>query len=263
MDYRQYDNATGRFNADDALSEATYSNSPYHFAGNNPIYYSDPTGLLSEGFGNFSTPIEDGFANFYNSGGGGEFGGFMSMNGIFQDPNGSGVPLDEVFVTNDYKKPFNYLYGGQNWLYSYISSDRGSRRIGYADSDFWSEANTAIAALGVANGAKTELIEYAGKLGELSKTTSNYLRLFKRAGIVGSAVTAAYSGFNVAGQHNKGGWVEVFKHRDIIDTTVGGVGLAATAGVYFTLVSNPVGWGIGIGVLVYGGATLIYDQYNP
>jgi len=25
---------------------------------------------------------------------------------------------------------------------------------------------------------------------------------------------------------------------------------------------SPVGWGIGAGVLIYGGATMIYDAYN-
>ena len=45
MDFRQYDNAIGRFNVIDALSEQAYSNSTYAFAGNNPALYGDPTGL--------------------------------------------------------------------------------------------------------------------------------------------------------------------------------------------------------------------------
>jgi len=45
MDFRQYDNAIGRFVSSDALSEINYSQSPYHFANNNPVFFSDPTGL--------------------------------------------------------------------------------------------------------------------------------------------------------------------------------------------------------------------------
>jgi uncharacterized protein RhaS with RHS repeats len=40
------------------------------------------------------------------------------------------------------------------------------------------------------------------------------------------------------------------------------VGLGATALAAAGLISNPVGWAIGIGVLVYGRATLIYDAVN-
>lgn len=49
MDFRQYDNALGRFNAIDKLAAYEYNNTPYHFAGNNPISYADPTGLLPWG----------------------------------------------------------------------------------------------------------------------------------------------------------------------------------------------------------------------
>lgn len=45
MDWRQYDNAIGRFNSIDKLSEVNYEQSPYHFSNNNPITFSDPTGL--------------------------------------------------------------------------------------------------------------------------------------------------------------------------------------------------------------------------
>ncbi|HCQ12820.1 DUF6443 domain-containing protein [Flavobacterium sp.] len=47
MDFRQYDPSTGRFYNIDLLAEATYSKTPYHFAGNNPVIGSDPTGLLT------------------------------------------------------------------------------------------------------------------------------------------------------------------------------------------------------------------------
>jgi RHS repeat-associated protein len=46
MDFRQYDNAIGRFNGMDALLELYPDFSPYRFGFNNPNYWSDPTGLL-------------------------------------------------------------------------------------------------------------------------------------------------------------------------------------------------------------------------
>lgn len=44
-----------------------------------------------------------------------------------------------------------------------------------------------------------------------------------------------------------------------VDATVGTIGVGTTALVALGLVSNPVGWAIGIGVLAYGTGTMIYD----
>ena len=48
MDYRQYDNALGRFNCIDPLAEFGHSFSPYRFGYNNPVAFSDPSGLLEQ-----------------------------------------------------------------------------------------------------------------------------------------------------------------------------------------------------------------------
>src|SRR5690606_19928404 len=42
MDFRQYDNALGRFNAMDPVIH--FSMSPYNAFDNNPVYWSDPSG---------------------------------------------------------------------------------------------------------------------------------------------------------------------------------------------------------------------------
>ena len=47
------------------------------------------------------------------------------------------------------------------------------------------------------------------------------------------------------------------RKRDALDA---GVGLAGIAAFFF--LSNPVDWGIGSGVLIYGSATMLYDPYN-
>jgi RHS repeat-associated protein len=49
MDFRQYDNALGRFHGVDLLAELDYSGSPYSFGFNNPVYFSDPSGLTPQG----------------------------------------------------------------------------------------------------------------------------------------------------------------------------------------------------------------------
>lgn len=45
-DYRHYDAALGRFNNMDALSELAYGQTPYRYGFNNPVYWTDPTGLF-------------------------------------------------------------------------------------------------------------------------------------------------------------------------------------------------------------------------
>ena len=48
MDYRQYHSDIGRFMNIDALAPFVPSMTPYRFAYNNPIYWSDPFGLIEE-----------------------------------------------------------------------------------------------------------------------------------------------------------------------------------------------------------------------
>jgi len=56
MDWRNYQADIARFSGVDALSESYDEFSPYHFALNNPISYSDPTGMYStDRNGNYST----------------------------------------------------------------------------------------------------------------------------------------------------------------------------------------------------------------
>lgn len=48
MDFRQYDNALGRFHSIDLLAESFADLTPYHFSFSSPIVFSDPTGLCPE-----------------------------------------------------------------------------------------------------------------------------------------------------------------------------------------------------------------------
>jgi RHS repeat-associated protein len=46
--YRKYDAQIGRFTGVDILSEMTIGTTPYHFGSNNPVYFNDPTGAMSD-----------------------------------------------------------------------------------------------------------------------------------------------------------------------------------------------------------------------
>ena len=45
MEWRQYDASLGRFNIVDPYAEYMYDQTPYHFSFNNPVFFSDPSGL--------------------------------------------------------------------------------------------------------------------------------------------------------------------------------------------------------------------------
>jgi RHS repeat-associated protein len=109
MDFRQYDNALGRFHGVDLLAEVDYSGSPYSFGFNNPVYFSDPSGLTPdpppidlnevEVKSNFKpkpkkkssgSPFKDMSFAQISIGGGGNFG---------ISDNGGGVGRNEIGVT--------------------------------------------------------------------------------------------------------------------------------------------------------------------
>ncbi len=75
MDWRQYDPAVGRFFGADKLSEGTYNLTPYQYGNNNPIFFKDPTGLVStvvDDDGVVTDYENDGDSNIYLNRRGGE-----------------------------------------------------------------------------------------------------------------------------------------------------------------------------------------------
>lgn len=83
---------------------------------------------------------------------------------------------------------------------------------------------------------------------------------FKGAGVVGNLVLTGIAINEMKNQYNKGGVREIVHHRAIIDAGVGIAGASATILATVGIISNPVGWAIGIGCLAYGVGTLIWDQ---
>ncbi len=83
----------------------------------------------------------------------------------------------------------------------------------------------------------------------------------KGLGVAGSIVSTTYSGYKVVDQFQTGG-IQNVNGWDATDAGVGMLGLGATGLAYFGMISNPVGWAIGEGVLIYSGSRLAYDLYN-
>ncbi len=88
MDWRNYMPDLGRFAGIDALAESYADQSPFHFAHNNPVSFSDPSGMYSmDANGNISTSnqgeINDLFGYFRSGGKVGGVSRFMSASDSF------------------------------------------------------------------------------------------------------------------------------------------------------------------------------------
>ncbi len=121
-DFRQYDSALGRFYSIDALAEHSFDVTPYHYGLNNPVYWADPTGLISDPFWNSIWSFSpSGVTNWNNVG-----GSFLS------DRVNSNGTVWEVFYDGSVKETLSMMYmeakagagGGVNW------SSLGSFNIG-------------------------------------------------------------------------------------------------------------------------------------
>lgn len=118
----------------------------------------------------------------------------------------------------------------------------------------WDRINDGIAGYGLAKGVKTSLIEEAGKLSALTKTTSNYLKLFKGAGYVAAGINTTYTAINAGSYYSNGG-------------TEWQVGAKAALDVTMTAVSfmGPVGFGLSMTyfLLDTAGAFGEFGQITP
>lgn len=93
-------------------------------------------------------------------------------------------------------------------------------------------ANTAVGALGIGNGIKTELIEYAGKTGELTKGTGNYLKFAKGVGTVATVANIGYSTIQFANNPTTGNATRLAVKGLAIGTAfIPGVGWAISLGI--------------------------------
>ena len=97
MDWRNYMPDIGRFTGMDALSEAYESQTPYHFALNNPANYSDPTGMYTrDANGNIITSDRgeiDSFMSYLGAG-----GSVAGVNNLVNNNAAFSLELPEVTI---------------------------------------------------------------------------------------------------------------------------------------------------------------------
>ncbi|WP_277633341.1 RHS repeat-associated core domain-containing protein [Avrilella dinanensis] len=185
-DYRHYDAALGRFNNMDALSELAPSQTPYRYGFNNPVYWTDPTGLFespeaAEFFAMNELGLEkdqfsiraDGFGDYILTAEGGEFNGQEFYNSTLLHE------IEELVIQAN---------GNSN--------GGGTRSSSDSEID-WAQVNQDINAFGVANGVKTGLIDMAAEAGELSKGTQNYLKAFRGVGYLAAGINVGYAGYQL------------------------------------------------------------------
>jgi hypothetical protein len=251
----------------DPLWEEMPGFSPFHYCFNNPIMMRDPFGLEPDGQSTkrgsvFSKKTDD-------------------------DAPDAGI-TDEVVCEAEgpWSHWWSFMEGsrkGNEWMAGTGAARMGEptaadkldmeRRRDAARNLALEATSKTLNAFGFASGIKETIIEGGAAISrgiKLSRVNNisilrtygsygaKYLRYSKRIGIAGSIITTGYSALKVYDQYATGGGLKnVFSHRDILDVGVGLAGIGA-----FFLMSNPVGWGIGAGVMVYGAATMFYDAYH-
>ena len=169
MDFRQYDQALGRFNVMDALSEMAYEQTPYRYGFNNPVFWKDPSGLfetekqaakfLSDNGLNGSITYNQDFNGYVVTVQGGEFDGtrFYDFSEVMEDmvietgskrgggSNGTPVPCvkchHDGMVENGQPINFDFLGTDGYKIWGVGSEDRGKKRKGKHKSinvtDMW------------------------------------------------------------------------------------------------------------------------------
>jgi RHS repeat-associated protein len=148
MDFRQYDSGLGRFHGVDLLAELAPSITPYRFGFNNPVYFSDPSGLFPSLEAAMAHINQYGLANATVSFG--DVGWIVSNGGynFFQSSNGT---MWLSFVSNDGVN-FGKLNGGGGGG-SFSSGGFGSSNAGgFASSNNGGFAGSNNGGFGISNG---------------------------------------------------------------------------------------------------------------
>jgi hypothetical protein len=136
--------------------------------------------------------------------------------------------------------------------------------------------NNTITTTGVATGlvgsmwgySSANTYTYAQKFGNLTVsagqlTKLNAINAIKVANFLGKVniFTGAIGSTYSLGRYFTSG--KDARTKDLVDGIVGVGGTVIGGAALFGIVSNPVGWGIGIGVSIYFGARFVYDLNNP
>ncbi|MBL7887063.1 MAG: hypothetical protein JNJ52_09965 [Flavobacterium sp.] len=295
MDFRQYDNAIGRFVGIDLLSELNTTINPYHFANNNPIFWADPSGLDPVEQLNSGVPwldemwnhTENGTNSHWSNIGGSNFQCISTSGG-----GGSGSGLTGAWVSFEgvFNPPILNSSGTMYWSPGYVIRN-GNISAGKLDEvgvGRWKKikkGGSGPSWFDLGNGALgtylTALDNYAtanaGKIykygssgiSNVALTEANALRMLgiaKRAQILGNTIgigTGLYSLYKAEKQRRETGEIDV---KGYLDGSMGVIGGVAGTIVTFGLIANPVGLAIAGTVAtitaIYSIGSFVYDVYQ-
>ncbi len=124
MTFRQYDPAIGRFNVIDAAAELAQNWTPYRFGFNNPVLFSDPSGLWEVKDGNWYTNDAKDISRF------------MDMLGFEEANNGEGASVAQIdqFIGEEARGSGGRLSDGSQLLDSEtIVADSNGNSAGFSD----------------------------------------------------------------------------------------------------------------------------------
>jgi RHS repeat-associated protein len=295
MDMRDYDPATARWTGIDPVTH--FSESPYCFAANNPVFYNDPSGadyaldwannqvyyILSVGSssnwgqsaGNMPNPYDKGVGSAWGDGGllpstlyGASAVSFLQ--GFASIWHEGSIDATPDFIGNDF---VNQL-GSVNLGYWEKVGNFSNTVAGYASfageitNHNWANASFKY-------GQRINGVVYSADALTNANRASSILwgSRFAKIGVVTNVIGVGFSVNNIVNDYQNGNPIN---NWDIADATVGtiatasgvasiaigaGYSVAASLGTAAFLVSNPVGWGIAIGATAYFTYRII-SEYN-
>jgi len=249
-DFRQYDAVIGRFNVMDVLSELAPNQTPYRYGFNNPVLFSDPSGLFETWDQAINFMLEHGMS-----------GSIMRSD---YDDTFVIAGSDEFkgrFWENFYETSYHPIVTGKDGGGSADSFGVGLGAIGTASSGLSGYAMYKVASGFKSNNNLWDFQKLSPKqqnwrinaeLGPngnavLGKHGLKILKYSKAVGVAGTAISVGYSGYKIYNGT-----------ATTIDYVDAGVGTASLVAAVF-LASNPVGWAIGAGAGLYFAGRFIYD----
>lgn len=158
LPYRNYDAALGRFFQVDLLAHKSHDLTPYHYAGNNPIAFNDPSGLLEENNieGDGSNETGNGFGGWSEDGGGGggeesggnpESGSSSGITVLSSQTNEDGSITLSVQGTDGFT--YNVTITGSDGAYNVDTGAQNYTALQNSDGSFNISQGTLLPSVGV------------------------------------------------------------------------------------------------------------------
>ena len=150
MDMRQYDPAISRFISMDVMAEGDADLTPYRFGYNNPVLFSDPTGLWEEVDGGHKTTDKDEIQRIYaflqsnQNASMEQISSFVKEDIAFMSQYNDGMPLTGLTVVGGKvnegtllrtKNEIAYYMGNTNYLYNRADFRKRDLILGHGTND--------------------------------------------------------------------------------------------------------------------------------